>query len=216
MKAIAFNGSPRTQNNTATLLRHALEGARSAGAETELVDLYRYEYRGCISCFRCKKIGAESYGQCAVRDALTPLLAKAAEADVLLLGSPIYFGTETGALRSFMERLLFPYYTYAEAPQTLAPRTLKAALFYTMSVPEPHHAELGYDKLFERNQGFFTRLFGSCEIFLATETLQFTHPENYFCPAVDTPARRKRHEGVFPEECRAAFELGKRLASADR
>ena len=215
MKVIAFNGSPRTQNNTATLLQHALEGAQNAGAQTEMVHLHKYDYKGCISCFRCKQVGTESYGSCAVRDALTPLLRKAAEADVLLLGSPIYFGAETGAFRSFMERLLFPYYTYAEEPLTLAPRRLKTALFYTMSVPERLHAQMGYDKLFKRNQQFFLRMFGPCEIFLATETLQFVHPEKYFCPGVDTAARQKRHEEVFPEECRKAFELGKRLASEE-
>ncbi|MCK9558405.1 MAG: NAD(P)H-dependent oxidoreductase, partial [Candidatus Cloacimonetes bacterium] len=40
MNIIAFNGSPRKSWNTATLLNKALEGATSAGAETELIHLY--------------------------------------------------------------------------------------------------------------------------------------------------------------------------------
>jgi multimeric flavodoxin WrbA len=115
MKAMAVNGSPRRGWNTATLLRKTLAGAKRKGAETDLVHLYNLSYRGCISCFSCKKIGGKSYGRCAVRDELTPVLQRAAEADILILGSPIYFHTETGEMRSFMERLLFPYLTYTPA-----------------------------------------------------------------------------------------------------
>jgi multimeric flavodoxin WrbA len=101
MKAIAINGSPRKRWNTATLLRKALAGAKAKGAKTELVHLYDLTYKGCISCFACKKIGGKSYGRCAVKDELTPVLTKAAEAEVLILGSPMYFHTKSGEMRSF-------------------------------------------------------------------------------------------------------------------
>ena len=56
MKVMAFNGSPRKKKwNTVTLLNNALEGARSAGAQTELIQLYDLNFSGCISCFSCKK-----------------------------------------------------------------------------------------------------------------------------------------------------------------
>ncbi len=108
MKALAINGSPRTNCNTATLLNNALEGAASQGAETELVHLYTLNFKGCVSCFACKLTSGESYGRYALTDELTPVLTKAEEADAIILGSPIYFGTVTGEMRSFMERLLFP------------------------------------------------------------------------------------------------------------
>jgi Multimeric flavodoxin WrbA len=57
VKIIAFNGSPRKEWNTATLLKKALKGAKSQGAETKLVHLYDLNYKGCISCFACKTIG---------------------------------------------------------------------------------------------------------------------------------------------------------------
>ena len=44
MNILAFNGSPRKNWNTATLLKSALEGARSRGAETELVHLYDFDF----------------------------------------------------------------------------------------------------------------------------------------------------------------------------
>ena len=108
MKAIGVNGSPRKKWNTAALLKKGLEGAASQGADTELIHLYDLNFRGCNSCFACKIIGGKSYGKCAVEDGLTPVLRKANEADVIILGSPIYYGSATGEMRSFMERLLFP------------------------------------------------------------------------------------------------------------
>jgi multimeric flavodoxin WrbA len=108
VKVLAINGSPRTKCNTATLLNSALEGAASQGVGTELVHLYKLNFKGCISCFSCKLKEGESYGRCAVTDELTPILKKVEEADAIIFGSPIYLGTVTGEMKSFMERLIFP------------------------------------------------------------------------------------------------------------
>jgi multimeric flavodoxin WrbA len=54
-KIIAINGSPRKEWNTATLLDHALRGAESHGAKTELIHIYDLDFRGCTSCFSCKR-----------------------------------------------------------------------------------------------------------------------------------------------------------------
>ncbi|MDR2137612.1 MAG: flavodoxin family protein, partial [Synergistaceae bacterium] len=72
-KVIAVNGSPRKTWNTATLLRHATEGAASKGAETKLVHLYDIDFKGCVSCFACKRKEGKSRG-CALNDGLKPLL----------------------------------------------------------------------------------------------------------------------------------------------
>ena len=62
MKAIAINGSPRKDWNTATLLKKSLEGAASVGAETELINLYFLSFKGCYSCFACKRNGSKLNG----------------------------------------------------------------------------------------------------------------------------------------------------------
>ncbi len=49
---------------------------------------------------------------CAIKDDLRPVLEKAHEADVLIIGSPVYFSYPSGMTRSFMERLIFPHFTY--------------------------------------------------------------------------------------------------------
>ena len=163
MKVLAFNGSPRKKWNTATLLEKALEGAASQGAETELVHLYDLDFKGCTSCFACKLKGGKSYGKCAMNDGLTPVLDKLANADALLLGSPIYFGTVTGEMRSFMERLLFPYLTYTRPPGSLFERKISTAFIYTMNVSEDLMKEYHYPVHIGLNENVLSRTFGRAE-----------------------------------------------------
>lgn len=101
MKIIAFNGSPRRNGNTAKLLKEALRGAAASGADTEYVDLYSLNYKGCISCFYCKRKDKD-HGTCIVKDDLSPFLTKAKEADALLFGSPIYFMSLTSGMHAFL------------------------------------------------------------------------------------------------------------------
>ena len=101
-----------------------------------MIHLYDLSYKGCISCFACKLKHGKSYGKCAVKDELTPILAKIDEADAILLGSPIYFFRMTGEMRSFMERLLFPYLEYADPWRSLSTRKINTGLIYTMNITE--------------------------------------------------------------------------------
>lgn len=214
MQAIAVNGSPRKKWNTATLLQHALEGAAEQGAQTELVHLYDLAFKGCVSCFACKEIGGRNYGQCAVRDELQPLLQKVAAADVLLLGTPVYFGSETGEMRSFLERLLFPYLTYTPGYASIFPRKLQVGLVYTMNVAEKDLAARNYDKSFGATQGYLGRIFGHCELLLSTDTCQFSDYSKYLATAWDPAAKQQRQAEVFPRDCQRAFALGEELTAA--
>jgi multimeric flavodoxin WrbA len=214
MKAIAINGSPRKSWNTATLLRKALAGAKAKGAKTELVHLYDLSYKGCISCFACKKIGGKSYGRCAVRDEITPVLNNAAEADVLILGSPLYFHTETGEMRSFMERLLFPYLTYTPGYASIFPGKAQTGLVYTMNVSEENMPAYHQDKSVAAARGAMARVFGNCEVLLCTDTLQFSDYSKYVSTAFDPAAKTRRRREVFPQDCARAYQLGAKLALA--
>ena len=88
MKICAINGSPRKRGNTARLLSWALDGVKNAreDAETELINLYDLSFTGCRSCFSCKRVNGPSYGRCAVKDDLAPVLGKLADADGVILG----------------------------------------------------------------------------------------------------------------------------------
>jgi multimeric flavodoxin WrbA len=214
MKIIAFNGSPRKEWNTATLLKKALDGVASQGVETELVHLYDLNFTGCRSCFACKTKDGKSYGRCAVKDDLQPLLKKVEEADALLLGSPMYFGNVSGEMRSLMERLLFPYLTYSKVnPRTLFPKKLHTGFIYTMNAPEQAIKMVKYDELYANNERTFKMIFGGeTETLYSSETLQFTDYSKVVGDMFDVEARTKRHEEVFPVDCSKAYEMGVRFA----
>lgn len=212
MKIYAINGSPRKKWNTAMLLEHALEGAASQGAETELIHLYDLDYKGCTSCFACKLKGGRSYGRCAMRDGLTPVLEKLGQADAFILGSPIYFGTVTGEMRSFMERLLFQYLEYKQPPSTVFDRTVPTAFIYTMNVSEEVMKEYLYPIHFEKNEYYLSRIFGQSETFCCYETLQFEDYDKVVFNYFDPEERKERRRTVFPDDCGKAFDLGARLA----
>lgn len=213
MRVLAINGSPRKKWNTATLLQNALDGAASQGAETELVHLYDLDFKGCTSCFACKLKSGKSYGKCAVQDGLTPVLEKIRDADALILGSPIYFGTVTGMMRCFMERLMFPYLTYTRPPASLFSKKIPTAFIYTMNVSEQQMKEI-YAAHIEANEHVLKMIFGHAETLSSNETLQFEDYDKVVFSYFDPEERRERRRTVFPQDCRRAFELGARLGKS--
>jgi len=216
MKVIAFNGSPRKKWNTAILLEKALEGAASQGAETELLHLYNVDYKGCISCFSCKMKNGKSYGRCAVRDDLTPIFEKVLDAGALIFGSPIYLGTATGQMRSFMERLVFPFLPYTDPPGTLFPQKIRTGFIYTLGATEEMSRERGYDQYIGLNQSILERIFGESESLCSYDTYQFEDYAKVFAPRFDPEKKARRRKDVFPRDCQKAFELGVRLAGNER
>lgn len=212
MKILAFNGSPRRDWNTATMLKKALEGAESQGAETELIHLYDLNYKGCISCFACKLKGSKSYGKCAVNDELTPFLKKIEETDAIILGSPIFFGTATAEMRGFMERLFYPYIVYEMNPVTPLKKNIKTACIYTMGATESQMKELGYEKHFISSEMFMKHIFGSAETLLVTDTYQFEDYSKYVSTLFNETEKTRRRDEEFPIDCQRAFEMGVRLS----
>lgn len=212
MKVVAFNGSPRKKWNTATLLKSVLEGAESQGAETELIHLYDLNYKGCKSCFSCKTKGSKSYGRCAVEDDLTPVLKKIEEADAVILGTPIYLGTVSGEMKTFMERLMFPYLAYTNPPQSLFKKKIKTVFIYTMGIPEEQLSEYGYKQQFDTNEYILKVLFGHSESLLSMDTYQFKDYSKVVATRFDPEHKAKRRKEVFPEDCQKAFDIGARFA----
>lgn len=217
MKVLAFNGSPRKKWNTATLLHKALEGAASQGAETEMLHLYDYNYKGCISCFACKLRGGKSYGKCATKDELTPLLAKVEKADAIILGSPIYFGRVTGEMRSFMERLLFPYLKYADPWESIFPGKLNTGIIYTMNITEEEMKSFGAaNYCLGMNEAVLTMIFGVSESIYCYDTYQFDDYSKVVADRIDVEAKERRRREEFPKDCEKAYQMGARLAGSNQ
>jgi multimeric flavodoxin WrbA len=210
---IAINGSPRKNWNTATLLGHCMRGAESKGAKTQLFHLYELTYKGCQSCFLCKMTNGVHYGRCATFDELSPLLQAIREqADMLILGSPIYFGAVTGEMKSFLERLLFASHLYASTEGTVFPRKLKTAFIYTMNIPETMIGYTAYGSMIKAQEANLLRTFGHTETYCCYDTYQFGDYAKVEAEMFDPVHKAERREKVFPVDCQSAFELGCRLA----
>lgn len=197
MKIIGVNGSPRKKWNTHMLLEKCLEGAKEAGSETELINLYDIQFKGCTSCFACKLKG-KTISKCAMKDEMESVLQKICGCDALVLGSPIYFNSVTGEMKSFMERLLFPYTSYEGKPSSFG-KKINTAFIYTMNVPFFALPLTGYNKYFRDNRRLMKRTFGNCETFISTSTYQFDDYSKYAMTYFDGEKRLRRRETVFVE-----------------
>lgn len=212
MKVIAVNGSPRKIGNTAILLQEALRGAETKGAETELINLYELDFRGCYSCFACKRKGSLCNGVCAIKDDLRGVLEKILNCDVLLLGSPIYFANVTGEMCSFLERLLFPSLSYNTGDRSVFQGKIDSAFVYTMNVTEEQMKQMNYEAIFKRNQALLELFHGQSEIFICNDTYQFKDYSMYEASKFDGVHKAQVKAEQFPIDCQKAFDLGSRLA----
>jgi len=102
MKLLVFNGSPRRSNGTTDVLLEAfIEGAKSSGADVEKHHIVDLNINGCRGCFNCWWV---TPGKCVQRDDMDKLLPAIADADVMLLGTPIYGRNVTHYLQKLLER----------------------------------------------------------------------------------------------------------------
>lgn len=216
MKALFINGSPRKNWNTFKLLESAMKGASEAGAESELVHLYDFAFKGCVSCFACKLKNNKTNGLCAFKDPLTPTLEKARNSDVIVIGSPVYFSYPTGPVRSFMERLMFPVATYLIDEKTgehvkFLKRTIPTAMIYTMNCSEKFMQKIQYPVLLGESGENLKTLFGYNEILYSCDTYQFSDYSRYEVNMFKESEKAIQREKQFPIDLQNAYELGKRL-----
>ena len=105
MKMIGFNGSPRKDGNTTTLMGYLLQEIEKEGIETELVQLSAKAIHGCIACYKCFE---NKNQRCAVQtDAANEYIGKMATAQAIVLGSPSYFQDVTAEMKALIDRAGF-------------------------------------------------------------------------------------------------------------
>lgn len=216
MKIMAINGSPRKNCNTATILENVLAGAKEArpDIECEFINLYGIDFKGCISCFECKRIGGKSYGKCAVKDGIWDVLQQSLQADCLVFGSPIYFSDVTGEMRCYWERLFFPVLVYDKNYSSLAPKKVRTAFIYTMNAPENILDKVGYPDKFKNMEEIARRMLGHKPFTqYVCDTWQFRDYSKYESSAFSTERKAEVREKQFPLDCERAKEIGKALAN---
>ena len=111
MKVLLINGSPKEKGNTAFALEQMAEVFAEQGIETEMIHVGNLMIKGCQGCGACYKIG-----KCVFDDLVNEVAPKLAEADGLVLGSPVYYASANATLMAFVQRLFY---------STRFPKTMK-------------------------------------------------------------------------------------------
>lgn len=205
MKIVAVNGGPRKGKNTDQMLDAFIEGVKSAApdAEVEVIRLYDYAFKGCMSCFACQLEKNRDDLGCRIKDDVTELLRDTFHADGIVFASPIYYCNVSAQLRLFWERLQYPGHS---------PKAIPTALIYTMNANE-EQTEQFMGKLLELNSWYLEGCFGvKPEVVCSYDTFQYNDSER-FNAAFREPAARKKalHDQKFTSDLRNARDAGTRL-----
>ncbi len=104
MKILVMQASPNLDGLTAMMAKEALAGAHAAGAQTELLNLRKLGLGACLACEdgwgKCRR---ESL--CIIEDDIELVRGKMAEADGIVLSTPVYFGEVAEVVKNYLDRL---------------------------------------------------------------------------------------------------------------
>ena len=103
MKVLLINGSPRREGNTFIALSEVARTLESEGVQAEIVHIGTKAVQGCIACGKCAELG-----HCVFSDALyTTVREKLADADGVVVGSPVYYAGPNGSLCALLDRVFY-------------------------------------------------------------------------------------------------------------
>lgn len=215
INVVVINASPRKRGNTAKLCKGVVDGAMDNGADVEYINLYSYDFKGCMSCFACHLKKNFENPLCFWRDDLKEILKTCLKADAIVLGTPIYYGSISSYAQAFLERLLFAADTYLLDEEgnrvSKIKNEVKTAMIYTMNVPKEMDYFNGEDQL-AIMRGYLTAIFGECEALYAYDTKQFRHYSAYVNNMFDAEHKEESEKTQLPKDIEKAYELGQRLS----
>ncbi len=103
MKALVINGSARKEKGcTAMILNPFMNGMKQAGAQVNLLYTKQLNVNPCTGEFDC---WYKNPGKCYINDSMQPVYSKLREADILVLGIPVYLPLP-GEMQNFLNRLM--------------------------------------------------------------------------------------------------------------
>ena len=102
MKILTINGSPRLNGCTDRALREVEITLEENGVEYERINIGNKDIRGCISCNYCR-----THGKCVFNDLVNETAPKFAEADGIIVGTPVYWAGANGQALAFLDRLFY-------------------------------------------------------------------------------------------------------------
>lgn len=210
-KIMIIDGGPRRGMNTAQMLEAFAKGVASVSEDIEVktVRLYDMMYQGCMSCMACKVKGKSSH-ICKYKDELLPVLEEISNADGLVMGSPIYMGDRTAKMQAMLERLVFPWLSYADGSIT-AVKKMPAVFIYTMNATEEQASQLIHQQTGMGEQ-LFQWAFGDVEIIEAYNTYQVKNYDRFEYADGTAEAKQAYKDAHWEQDLKKAFEAGKRMA----
>jgi len=187
MYVLGINGSPRIGGNTDILLDKALEGASGKGAKIEKVILNKLKFSPCQECENVRDDGS-----CIVEDDMQSVYKKIDAADVIILASPIFFGSLSAQTKMMVDRFQC-LWRAKYILKTVTTKKKKKGIF--ISVEGSTRKDF-----FDNAKSIVKNLFA---------TIDADYTEELFCPEVDEKANILEH----PDFLKKAFELGQRIIS---
>jgi NAD(P)H-dependent FMN reductase len=101
MKILILNGSPKKKGKVSGLLSAVAEGV-DGRHEVERIDVYGLSVKPCISCMKCRPDKP-----CVLpRDDAHAVAEKITAADVLVVGTPTYWGNMSAPLKALFDRIV--------------------------------------------------------------------------------------------------------------
>lgn len=182
MNVLGINASPRISGNTDILLDKVLEGAMSKGAEIDKIILNQLKF---IPCQECEIM--DDNGGCLINDDMQMVYKKIKKADVIVLGSPIFFGSLSAQSKMMIDRFQCAW---------RAKYILKKDAGYK-KMPGVFISVEGSD-----SKDFFENAKSVVEGFFAT--INVTYKGELFCSGIDEKGAILKHRGCL----KRAFELG--------
>ena len=142
------------------------------------------------------------------------MFEKAHEADIILVGTPVYYNHPTGQVRSFLERLLFPIGTYLweDGKQVvIRDKVIPTGLIYTMNCPEDMMQQWNYPAILSDTGKIMEQIMGYNELLYICNTYQFNDYSRYDMNLFDEEDKRIYRDEHFEEDLENAYQLGKHL-----
>lgn len=100
---MTINGSPKIKGGyTDRALQEVERTLAENGIECERINIGNKDIRGCIACNYCKQ-----HGKCVFNDIVNETAPKFAEADGIIIGTPVYYAGANGQALAFLDRLFY-------------------------------------------------------------------------------------------------------------
>lgn len=102
MKVLLVNGSPHEKGCTCTALNEIAGQLKKEGIDSEIFYIGTDAIHPCMACGACRKLG-----RCVYNDKVNEFVAKAADCDGFVFGSPVHYASASGVIVPFMDRAFY-------------------------------------------------------------------------------------------------------------